>query len=239
MGGYVPIDKGIPEACSRTLDFAFADAATAAAAERLGYASDAAILKGRSVKGLKALYHNGMMGHRKADGTFKEEPWETWGDCFTEGSPWHHSFPPFDIPALTELYGGREQLLEKLRAVFKTPANYQVGSYKVEIHEMREMRMLGMGQYAHNNQPAHHLPYLFAALGDTNTTCKLVRKICSRAYSVDGFSGDEDNGEMGAWFVLSALGLYAVAVGVSEDYVLGATPLFPRMWLRDLDVIVE
>merc|ERR1712100_792484 len=163
----------------------------------------------------------------------------TWGDCFTEGSAWHHSFPPFDIQVLTELYGGRDALLERLRALFKAPSNFQVGSYKQEIHEMREMRMLGMGQYAHNNQPAHHLPYLFAMLGDPNTTSELVRRILSLGYSINGFSGDEDNGEMGAWFLLSALGLYSVAVGVSEDYVLGAVPLFPRIWLRDLDVIIE
>jgi len=237
--GYVPIDKGISEACSRTLDFAFADAAAAATALRLGHVDDFQTLFSRSLRGLKALYHNGLMGHRLASGDFKEESPETWGDCFTEGSPWHHSFPPFNMDALTEVYGGREKLLERLHAVFNTPSNFRVGSYKVEIHEMREMRMFGMGQYAHNNQPAHHLPYLFALLGDRNTTSELVRQILSWGYSSTGFSGDEDNGEMGAWYVLSAIGLYSVAVGVSEDYVLGATPMFPRIWLRDLDLIIE
>merc|ERR1712054_501250 len=96
-----------------------------------------------------------------------------------------------------------------------------------------------MGQYAHNNQPVHHLPYLFALLGDRNTTALMVRRIMSLGYSTDGFIGDEDNGEMGAWYVLGALGLYSVAVGVTEDYVLGAMPLFPRVRLRDLDITIE
>merc|ERR1719329_1280846 len=75
--------------------------------------------------------------------------------------------------------------------------------------------------------------------GDHNTTAKLIRQILARAYSPEGFAGDEDNGEMGSWYVLSALGLYAVAVGVTEDYTLGAVPLFPRTLLKDLDIIIE
>merc|ERR1719433_2188967 len=113
-------------------------------------------------------------------------------------------------------------------------ADFQVGSYKVLIHEMREMRMLGLGQYAHNNQPSHHVPYLFAMLGDHNTTARLVRRILSTCYSPDAFMGDEDNGEMGSWYLMSAMGIYAAACGVSEDYVLGAIPLFPRIVLHEL-----
>ncbi|CAL1142232.1 unnamed protein product [Cladocopium goreaui] len=104
---------------------------------------------------------------------------------------------------------------------------------------MREMRMLGMGQYAHNNQPAHHLPYLFSMLGDQNRTARLVRDILFRAYSPEGFAGDEDNGEMGSWYVLSAMGLYQPAPGVTENFTLGAVPLFPRLRLWELDVTVE
>jgi putative alpha-1,2-mannosidase len=237
--GYIPIDKGIGEACSRTLDFAFADAATASAALKLGHRGDSDALSFRSKRGLKALFHNGLMGHRLANGDFKEEPAETWGDCFTEGSAWHHSFPPFDIKTLTRLYGGKEELLKRLRELFSMPSTFKVGSYRVEIHEMREMQMLGMGQYAHNNQPTHHMSYLFSMLGDQRTTSEIVRHILSSSYSTSGFAGDEDNGEMGAWYLLSAMGLYSVAVGVSEDYVLGAVPLFPRIWLRDLDITIE
>lgn len=104
---------------------------------------------------------------------------------------------------------------------------------------MREMRMLGLGQYAHNNQPVHHLPFLYALLGDRNSTAKLVRQILATAYSPEGFAGDEDNGEMGAWFVLSALGLYSTAPGVTEDYVLAAVPLFRRVHVKALDLTIE
>lgn len=239
--GYIPIDVKIGEACSRTLDFAFADAATAAAGWRLGKNEAAQELHDRSVRGLKSLFDQktGLMGHRKSDGNFKEEPPTTWGDCFTEGSAWHHSFPPFNLQVLAELHGGSDKLLQKLTELFEAPAEFAVGSYKQEIHEMREMRMLGLGQYAHNNQPVHHLPFLFALLGDRNMTSKLVRHILSTAYSPEGFAGDEDNGEMGAWFVLSALGLFATAPGVSEDYVISSMPLFPRVRLAALDLTIE
>ncbi|CAL1139997.1 unnamed protein product [Cladocopium goreaui] len=181
----------------------------------------------------------GLMGHRKKNKEFVDEPPETWGDCYTEGSAWHHSFPPFDLETLAELHGGKRPLLEKLETLFTVPADFKTGSYKAEIHEMREMRMLGMGQYAHNNQPAHHLPYLFSMLGDQNRTARLVRDVLFRAYSPEGFAGDEDNGEMGSWYVLSAMGLYQPAPGVAENFTLGAVPLFPRIRLWELDVTVE
>lgn len=238
---YIPIDSGISEACSRTLDFAYADAAAAQVGQKLGHREHADILQKRSKRALEALYdgQTHLMGHKTISGKFKVEPPETWGDCFTEGSSWHHSFPPFDIDALVRLHGGKTQLLEKLRQIFDTPGTFNVGSYKVEIHEMREMRQLGMGQYAHNNQPVHHLPYMFAMLGDRKTTASLVNDIMLRAYSIHGFAGDEDNGEMSAWYLLSALGLYAPNVGVSDEYVLGAVPIFPRVLLRDLDITIE
>merc|ERR1712178_144724 len=113
------------------------------------------------------------MGHRKKNQNFVQEAPETWGDCYTEGSAWHHSFPPFDLQQLSELHGGPEALLGKLSQLFEEPGKFEVGSYKNEIHEMREMQMFGMGQYAHNNQPVHHLPYIFAMLGDRNTTARL------------------------------------------------------------------
>lgn len=243
--GFIPMDAGVDEACSRTLDFAFSDAAVAAAADRLGYTKDAEALRARSVRALRKMYDKTarLLGRRKEDGKFEKHSRykgaSTWGDCFTEGSQWHHSFPPYNLSALADVYGGAPAVLERLHDLFSTSGDFDVGSYRLEIHEMREMRMLGMGQYAHNNQPVHHLPYLFALFGDHNTTAKLIRRILARAYSPAGFAGDEDNGEMGSWYVLSALGLYSVAPGVSEDYVLGAVPLFPRVHLKELDVMIE
>ncbi|CAE7249918.1 unnamed protein product [Symbiodinium natans] len=208
--GFVPVDVGIAEACSRTLDFAFADAACAAAAQRLGKLQEATELRLRSRQALRRMYdpRRGLMGRPKQTQDFVEMSPETWGFCYTEGSAWQHSFPPFDLELLVELHGGPGQLLQKLEDMFRVPAYFETGSYQAVIHEMREMLDLGMGQYAHNNQPVHHVPYLFAMLGMHNATAKLVRQILAQAYSPDGYAGDEDNGEMGSWYVLSALGLY-------------------------------
>ena len=103
----------------------------------------------------------------------------------------------------------------------------RVGSYHQEIHEMTEMRTLAMGQYGHNNQPSHHILYLFAQLGEKEYTEQYVREVMSRGYGIDFYAGDEDNGEQGAWFVLSALGLYSTTPG-TPDYVLN-TPLFKHV----------
>ncbi|CAK0904634.1 unnamed protein product [Prorocentrum cordatum] len=222
--GYIPVDAGIPEACSRTLDFAYADAAVSAAGRHFGSLFDP---------------DQKLMGRRLKSGSFNAEAAGVWGNGFTEGSAWHHSFPAFNVSALAELHGGGEMLLQRLWDLLAAPSFFEVGSYKGEIHEMREMRMMSMGQYAHNNQPGHHLLYLFAMLGDHNVTAQLVRQVLTRGYFMEGYSGDEDNGEMGAWFVLSALGLYAAATGTTDEYVLGAVPLFPRTLLRSLDVTVE
>lgn len=151
----------------------------------------------------------------------------------------HHSFPPFNLQVLLELHGGNQRLLWRMKKVLDSPSDYKVRDPSLETHETRELLSLSLGQYAHNNQPMHHFPYLFAVLGDHRTTEKLVRHTLFHAYSPSGFSGDEDNGEMGAWYVLSALGLYALAPGVTDEYVLGAMPLFRRMRLSELGVVIE
>ena len=107
------------------------------------------------------------------------------------------------------------------------PGNFDYGSYGQEIHEMVEARALGMGQYSHNNQPCHHILYLFALLGDKETTQRNVRIVMEKGYGMDFFAGDEDNGEMGAWFVLSALGVFVTTPGTTE-YVLGS-PIFKHV----------
>ena len=170
-----------------------------------------------------------------------------WGNGYTEGNAWHHSFPPFAIAQLTKLHGGAAALLKKLAHMISMPSNFQtgtlmevlwnviclmlfIGSYNQEIHEMTEGRALALGQYAHNNQPSHHILYLFALLGDRRSTEKYVRIVLDRAYGRDFFAGDEDNGEQGAWYVMSALGLFSVAPG-SPDYVLG-TPIFKHVKIQ-------
>jgi len=119
------------------------------------------------------------------------------------GNAWHHSFPPYAITgtgtssgALVEMYGSKPKLLQKLHEMLVTPSNFRVGSYNQEIHEMTEFRAGAMGQYGHNNQPSHHILYLFALLGDAATTQSSVREVMERGYGRDFYAGDEDNGEM-------------------------------------------
>lgn len=226
--------SGTEHSCSETLDLAHADAAVASVAARLGYNNDAAALRERSLRALRHLYKPET--HLMQEESGKNFDATAWGRCWAEGSSWQYSFPPFNMSALLSLHGGKDPILVKLKELFSVPYGKDGEMF---VHERHEMQILAMGQYAHNNQPVHHLPYLFSLLGDHNETARLVRKILSHAYTVDGYSGDEDNGEMGAWYVLSALGLYATAVGTSEDYVLGAVPLFPRVHLRDLDLVIE
>lgn len=129
--------------------------------------------------------------------------------------------------------------MAKVREFLETKGDFGVGSYGQEIHEMREMRMLGMGQYSHSNQPVHHILYLFTMMGEQNATAKYVRHSLQHFYGTDFFAGDEDNGEMASWYVLSALGLYDPNPGVDENYVLGAVPLFQEVKLKALGITVQ
>ncbi|KAH8095675.1 glycosyl hydrolase [Aureococcus anophagefferens] len=212
--GYIPADSGVSDCVSRTLDFAHADWATANAAEVLGHAEDAKRLRDRARGAVTHLYDKstGLMRPKQKSGAFSSRFSPTrWGDGYTEGSAWHHSFPPFDVELLASLHGGKDGLT---------------------IHEMREMRALAMGQYGHNNQPSHHILWLLHLCGRADLGNKHVRRVIDDAYMADAYSGDEDNGEMGSWFVLAALGLFSVSPG-SEDYVLGG-PLFDRVTISGI-----
>lgn len=242
--GYVPSDAG-GESVSRTLDFGFADFSVAEAFKYLAsdesylssYAHkkdellrDAAALETRSHRAVTSLYspQHHLMLPKTAGGSVRTSfsPTE-WGNGYTEGNAWHTSFPPYALDTLSELHGGPRYVIEKLHEMIATPSKFQVGSYGQEIHEMTEMRALAMGQYGHNNQPSHHILYLFAMLGESASTEKYVRQVMQRAYGPDYFAGDEDNGEMGAWFVLSALGVYSTVPG-TPFYVLGS-PIFKHV----------
>ena len=232
--GYVPCDE-VGEATSRTLEFAYGDWCVARIAEALGKADDAARFDERSLSYREVFDPElGFMRGRRADGSWQPDfdPVE-WGGPFTEGSAWHFTWTVMHDPAgLAALLGGREALGAKLDAIFDTPGEFRVGSYGFVIHEMAEMVRGQMGQYAQCNQPIHHALYLYPWAGQPWKTQRRAREVMDRMYQAtpDGLPGDEDNGEMSAWYVLSALGLFAVAPG-APVWVLGS-PLFERARLH-------
>ena len=158
-----------------------------------------------------------------------------WGGDYTETDAWNMAFhAPQDGAGLAALYGGRDGLAAKLDAFFATPGNFHVGSYGEPIHEMLEARDVRMGQYGHSNQPSHHIIYMYDYAGQPWKTQDKVRDVLSRLYVGSeigqGYLGDEDNGEMSAWYVFSAAGFYPLRMGTPE-YVIGA-PYFPHMDIR-------
>ena len=231
--GYVPCDE-VGEATSRTLEFAYGDWCVARLAEALGRPEaerfDARAQSYRHVFDPEVGFMRGRLG----DGSWRPDfdPTE-WGGPFTEGSAWHFLWSvPHDPAGLADLLGGREAMGDKLDAVFETPGEFRVGSYGFVIHEMAEMVRGQLGQYAQCNQPIHHALYLYAWTDRPWEAQRRAREVMDRMYQAtpDGLPGDEDNGEMSAWYVLSALGLYAVAPG-APVWTLGS-PLFARATIR-------
>ncbi|MBO7497781.1 MAG: GH92 family glycosyl hydrolase [Bacteroidaceae bacterium] len=175
----------------------------------------------------------GFMRGRDIKGRWTEpfDPIE-WGGPYCEGNAWHYNWSVFhDVQGLIDLYGSDEAFVRKLDSVWTEPNDVHVGTYGGMIHEMKEMQLAEMGQYAHGNQPIQHMPYLYLYAGQPWKTQKHVRDIMTRLYnaSPQGYPGDEDQGGMSSWFVLSALGLYAVCPGTNQ-YVIGS-PLYPKVTL--------
>ena len=159
------------------------------------------------------------------------EPFDplVWGGPYTEGNAWHYIWSVFhDVQGLIDLFGSDEAFCQKMDSVFSQPGTVKPGWYGGKIHEMTEMELAGMGQYAHGNQPIQHMPYLYSYAGQPWKTQYWVRQIMEHLYNStpDGFPGDEDQGGMSSWYVLSALGLYAVTPG-TDQYVLGS-PIFRK-----------
>ena len=178
--GYIPADSGVSDCVSRTLDFAHADWATANAAEVLGHAEDAKRLRDRARGAVTHLYDKstGLMRPKQKSGAFSSRFSPTrWGDGYTEGSAWHHSFPPFDVELLASLHGGKDGLVKQIMDMLDAPSTFEAGGYGQTIHEMREMRALAMGQYGHNNQPAHHILWLLALAGRSDLCNRYVRRV--------------------------------------------------------------
>lgn len=218
--GYVPKDK-FGDNVNLTLDAAYGDFCIAQVAKVLGRDDLVDEYMARS-KNYKNLFdpETGFMRGKNSDGTFTDgfDPYD-WGGDYTEGSAWQSSFAvPHDFEGLSELYGGKDKLIAKLDELFSAKPDYNIGGYRVEIHEMTEMAAVDFGQCAISNQPSFHIPYIYAHLGETEKTEYWVKRLCEEAFSYedDGFPGDEDNGATASWYILSTLGIYDICPGKNE-----------------------
>jgi len=234
--GYVPYDVGINENAARTLEYAYDDFAIYQLAKALGKSqTDQDYYKKRAFN-YRNLYDptSGLMRGKNRDGRFQSpfNPFK-WGDAFTEGNSWHYTWSVFqDTEGLARLMGGHRAMEAKLDSVFTLPPVFDDSYYGFPIHEIREMQIAGMGQYAHGNQPIQHMIYLYNHIGRPWKAQYWLRETMKRMYTPgpDGYCGDEDNGQTSAWHVFSALGFYPVTPAVDE-YVLGA-PLFRKATLH-------
>ncbi|AMR25938.1 alpha-mannosidase [Hymenobacter psoromatis] len=234
--GYVPYDVKIKENAARTLEYAYDDFTIAQLAKALHKPKKEIDLYSRRSQNYRKLYDKptGLMRGRNQNGTF-ETPFNPfkWGDAFTEGNSWQYTWSVFhDVQGLMNLMGGREKFATKLDSVFTLPPIFDASYYGEVIHEIREMQVADMGQYAHGNQPAQHIIYLYNYAAQPWKAQYWVREVLDRLYrpTPDGYCGDEDNGQTSAWYVFSALGFYPVCPG-TDQYVLGA-PLFPKATLH-------
>ena len=230
--GYVPCNVGIHESVARTLEYAYNDWCILQIAKKLGRPQeelDKWEARSNNWKNVFDPSHNLMRG-RNLDGTFEDNfsPYR-WGGAFTEGNAWHYTWSVFhDVDGLKEEMGGAETFTAMLDSVFVVPPIYDDSYYGFRIHEITEMQVANMGNYAHGNQPAQHMIYLYDWAGAPAKGQKWIREVMDRLYSArpDGYCGDEDNGQTSAWYVFSALGLYPVCPA-SDEYALG-TPYFQK-----------
>lgn len=231
--GYVPFPES--HGCvTQTLEYAYDDFCAYQVARSVGNSHYEQVF-GRQMMNYRNLWdaNTRFMRARTVDGNWYEpfDPLE-WGGPYTEGNAWHYVWSVFhDVQGLINLFGGDEAFVSKIDSVFSMDNTVHPGWYGGMIHEMVEMQQAEMGQYAHGNQPIQHLPYLYCYAGQPWKTQYWVRQIMDRLYNStpQGFPGDEDQGGMSAWYVLSALGLYAVTPG-TDQYVVGS-PLFSRVTL--------
>ncbi|MDY8138396.1 GH92 family glycosyl hydrolase [Aquimarina sp. 2201CG5-10] len=229
--GYVPYDVKINENAARTLEYAYADFTIAKMAEKMGKQDIAEKFYKRS-QNYKNLFDPStkLMRGKNESGSF-QTPFNPlkWGDAFTEGNSLHYTWSVFhDIEGLIQLMGGKEEFEKQLDHVFTMPPDFDNSYYGFTIHEIREMQIVNMGNYAHGNQPIQHMIYLYNYANATHKTQQKIREVLTKLYSAtpDGYCGDEDNGQTSAWYVFSALGYYPVTPGVNQ-YVIGS-PLFKK-----------
>lgn len=231
--GYVPCNVGVNENAARTLEYAYDDWCIYQLGKALGKTENELKPYAERAMNYRNLFdaESSLMCGRNADGSFAS-PFSPlkWGDAFTEGNAWHYTWSVFHDPkGLMKLMGGRERFVSMLDSVFSVPPLFDDSYYGFPIHEIREMTVMNMGNYAHGNQPIQHMIYLYDWAGEPWKTQYWVREVMDRMYTPtpDGYCGDEDNGQTSAWYVFSALGFYPVAPG-SGQYAIGS-PLFKKV----------
>lgn len=230
--GYVPTDT-VEQSVAETVDAAYGDFCIAQVAEALGYAGDARMFRERS-RNWRHLFDEStrFLRAKQEDGSWLE-PFDEfqWGSPYVEGSAWQHRWDvPHDVDALIAQMGGKVNAVATLEKMLTLQPIFHTGIYGAEIHEMSEMAAVDFGQYAHSNQPVHHVLYAFAVAGRSDRTEYWVRRVLNELYSPNDFPGDEDTGSMSAWFLLSSMGFYPLCPGKPE-YVLGS-PLFNKVTLH-------
>ena len=234
--GYVPYNVGINENAARTLEYAYADFCIWQLAKALGKPKEEIDLFAERANNYKNVFDSGrkLMRGRNLDGTFQSpfNPFK-WGDAFTEGNSWHYTWSVFqDVDGLVNLMGGKKNFIAKLDSVFEVPPLFDCSYYGMVIHEIREMQISNMGNYAFGNEPIQHMIYLYNYAGEPWKAQYHVREVLDKLYNYtpDGYCGDEDTGQTSAWYVFSALGFYPVTPGTKE-YVFGS-PLFQKVTLN-------
>jgi predicted alpha-1,2-mannosidase len=233
--GYVPYDVKINENAARTLEYAYDDFCISELAKALKRPQEEIDRFAKRSQNYKNLFDpiTKLMHGKNQDGTFQTpfNPFK-WGDAFTEGNSWHYTWSVFhDISGLSNLMGGSKGFSKMLDSVFVVPPVFDDSYYGFVIHEIREMQIMNMGNYAHGNQPIQHMIYLYNYAGEPWKTQYWIREVMNKMYqpTPDGYCGDEDNGQTSAWYVFSALGFYPVTPA-TDQYVLG-TPLFKKVTL--------
>lgn len=230
--GYVPYDVDINENVARTLEYAYDDWCIYQLGKKLGKPQKEIEVYKKRALNYRNVFDNEfrLMRGRNKDGSF-QSPFNPlkWGDAFTEGNAWHYTWSVFHDPqGLINLMGGKESFNTMMDSVFNVPPLFDDSYYKQVIHEIREMQIMNMGNYAHGNQPIQHMIYLYNYSGQPWKAQYRLREVMDKLYNAnpDGYCGDEDNGQTSAWYIFSALGFYPVCPGIDE-YVIGS-PLFRK-----------
>ena len=233
--GYVPFDVNIRENAAKTLEYAYADFTIGQMAEKMGKKVIAKTYYEQSYRYKKVFDPStNLMRGKNEDGTF-QSPFDPlkWGGAFTEGNSLHYTWSVFqDIDGLINLMGGKDNFIKQLDGVFTMPPKYDASYYGKVIHEIREMEVANMGNYAHGNQPIQHMIYLYNYAGVPYKAQDKIRTVLTKLYTPtpDGYCGDEDNGQTSAWYVFSALGFYSVTPA-TDEFIIGS-PLFKKATLN-------